>query len=117
MNVLRSQMLSGLLDVESQRRKVLANNLANLDTPGFKTGRLPFDRALEQALDGNEDAPGEVMKGELSHPLYPDMGPDGNDVSLERELVRLNENSMRTKVYLSMLDFRIRQMRAAIGGK
>lgn len=115
MKVLDSEKLVRLLDVEARRRKVLTNNLANLDTPGYRAGRVNFTRSLQKYLSSED--PGEDIGTEVVHPHFDDADASGNDVTLGREVVALNENTMRTETFLEFLKFRKRLTRAAIEGR
>ena len=118
MSLIDSDVLIGLLDVAGKNHEVIANNLANIDTPGYRTMRLRFAEQLQRLVDRNGRLrPGAQIQAEMFRPLFPDVGPDGNDVSLEREMVQLNKNSLQTQLYLSVLGSRIRRLRSAIQGR
>lgn len=118
MGLLNADVVDGLLDAAARNQRVIGNNLANLNTPGYRTARLRFRRRLESALRDADDgsAPAELFT-EIYRPGFADAGPDGNDVSLEREIVELNKNTTRARLYLALLGFRIRQMQTAIEGR
>lgn len=82
------------------RQSVLASNLANVDTPGYRRAELHFDQALGKAMqplartherhvaDSDSIRPGwrlEVERGSTR--------PDRNGVNLDREVVELNRNA------------------------
>jgi flagellar basal-body rod protein FlgB len=115
METLDASMLVRLLDVEAERRKILTNNLANLDTPGYRTARLSFKRALSRTLAEAEEH--DAIETEISHPAFEASDPSGNNVGLGREVTELNKNALRTETYLEYLKFRKRMTRAAIQGK
>ncbi len=83
--VATSALLERALAAASLRQKVLANNLANVDTPGFKR----FDLAMRAALRQNLDSP-------LEHSIYRQTGTslrlDGNNVDVEQEMTYVAEN-------------------------
>ncbi len=117
MNLLNAESLVRLLEAGRLNHSVIANNLANLNTPGYRTGRVKFSRALDDVLD----AQGNIMEGskigtEFYRPLYDDVSRDGNDVELAREMAELNKNDLRMRLYLNVLGVRIRKMRDAIRG-
>lgn len=114
MSLLGAEVLDGLLDASVRSQEVISNNLANLNTPGYRAGRVRFRRALDSALQQSDP---EMLETEVYRPHFQDAGPDGNDVSLEREVLALNKNTARTRLYLALLGFRMRQTRAAIKGK
>ena len=49
--------------------------------------------------------------------MFRDAGADGNDVMLEREIVEMNKNALRMRLYLTVLHSRIRKLRGAIEGR
>ena len=115
MDILESDGLLRLLDAASGNHEIIANNLANLETPGYKTGRMRFAQELEAVLDERGNIrEGKKIDTETFRPLFPDAGPDGNDVSLEREIVEMNKNTLRMKLYLSILGSRIKKVQTAI---
>ena len=118
MGLLESEALAGLMDAASRNHSIIANNLANLNTPGYKTARLRFARQLDELLDrrGNLQA-GRRVEPQVYHPLFGDAAMDGNDVSLAREIGELNKNMVKTRLYLGVLSWRIRRLRAAITGR
>ena len=118
MGLLHSDLLIGLLNAEDRTYRVVANNLANVDTPGYRTKRVRFADELSKLLDSRGDMlPGRTITTEMWRPMYRDVSNDGNDVTLEREIVELNKNQLRMRVYLAVLDGRIRKLRLAIDGR
>jgi len=117
MPLLESESLVRLLEAASENHRVIANNLANLDTPGYKSRRMRFAEELAGVLDDRGNVrPSFRIETQLYRPLFRDAGPDGNDVLLEREIVEMNKNALKTRLYLSVLGFRIRRLRMAIQG-
>ncbi len=88
----------------SARQKLAASNIANADTPGYKTKDLDFRSEL-QSLTGSPavvEAPGLAARN------------DGNNVSLDREARMLAENAMRFSVASNLAKAELRAIRAAI---
>ena len=112
MSLLGSGELDTLLDAGFRRHRVIASNLANVDTPGYRAARLRFDDELSDVLEAAGKAtPG----GEPATEVYrPGGGRGPNNVSLEREVTKLSRNSLEVEQYLSILDFRIRRMKTAL---
>lgn len=78
---------TGVLSVQQQRASLLANNIANADTPGYKAVDVPFDAALSAQLSDPSGAP--------AAPQYradATVGLDGNDVSLDGERIEAAQN-------------------------
>jgi flagellar basal-body rod protein FlgB len=115
MGLLDSDALVGLLGAADRDHALISNNLANVNTPGYKTLRMRFKAQLEALLDQQGRLlPGRTIETETYRPLFADVGADGNDVTLEREVAELNKNALKMRVYLAVLDARIQRLRAAI---
>ena len=115
-----SQALAASLRGTAARHAALANNIANVDTPGFVRGDVEFQTALAAALSRSRRAP--VSSGEhlaaLTFGSRRDASPppraDGNNVDIDREMVGLAVNALRHRAAGEALGFRIRGLRNAI---
>lgn len=118
MGLLESDAVVQLLGIADRRHALIANNLANLNTPGYRTLRLKFTEELDKALDAHGRLlPGRTLGAERYRPMFADASADGNDVTLAREIGELNANALRMRVYLAVLNSRINRMKAAIEGR
>lgn len=98
--------LEKYMDLVSARQKLVASNIANADTPGYKTRDFDFQTEFRSMLDGNEPVASEVAGLKTTN--------DGNNVSIDRESRLLSENALRFSVASSLLRSQIRVLRAAI---
>ena len=105
-------MLSGLsdnleryMDLLSARQKVVASNIANADTPGYKTKDIDFQSEFRSAVGG---APESFEVAGLP------VKNDGNNVSLDRESRLLAENDMRFNLASNLLRSEVQSIRAAL---
>ena len=100
------------LAVRSQRMGVLASNIANASTPGYKAKDLDFRAAMaaEEGAGGNLSA---AMRYRV--PLEPSM--DGNTVELNQEQTAFAENAVQYQTTLSFLNGRIGQITRALKGE
>jgi len=118
MGLLESDAVVQLLGIGDRRHALIANNLANLNTPGYRTLRLQFTEELDKALDAHGRLlPGKTLGAQRHRPLFADASADGNDVTLAREIGQLNANALRMQTYLAVLKSRINRMKAAIEGR
>ncbi|NQZ91287.1 MAG: flagellar basal body rod protein FlgB [Moritella sp.] len=111
-----------------RRAEVLASNIANADTPGFKARDLSFKDALASATQGSSFnlsktserhiSGGRSMASDLQYriPNQPDTG-DGNTVDVQTERTNFMQNSMEYQASLSFLSSKIQTMRKAIKGQ
>ncbi len=100
--------LERYMDLLSARQKLAASNIANADTPGYKTKDIDFQQEFTSMVNGQQpltiDAQGLPEK------------PDGNNVSVDREARMLAENAMRFNVASVLLRGEINSIKAAITG-
>jgi flagellar basal-body rod protein FlgB len=92
----------------STRQKVVASNIANADTPGYKTQDIDFQSALQSAASGIQPNATEVPGLRVKN--------DGNNVSLDRESRLLAENAMRFSIASNLLKSQLKVVRLAIEG-
>lgn len=100
-----SGQLERYLDLLSTRQKLVASNIANADTPGYRTQDIDFQSEFQNATAGTPnilEVAGLPVKN------------DGNNVSLDRESRLLAENALRFNVASSLLHSQISSLRAAI---
>jgi len=109
------EYLEAGLRAASLRQAVIANNIANLDTPGFRRSTVAFEKLLAEALDSARPPDPRKLQPEVFRPLATPVGANGNDVSLEMEVGELIRNSGRYKTYLRLLAKLYRQMEMAMG--
>ena len=105
------QQLVNYMDVTSLREKLTAGNIANIDTPGYRTVDLNFQQALRQAdqgIGGAALAPQIIqVKGLLER-------PDGNNVSLDRESIILAGVQMEYRTTVTLLREEFKEINMAI---
>src|ERR1017187_348240 len=97
--------LERYLDLLSARQKLVSSNIANADTPGYRTQDIDFQSEFQNAVAGTPNilaVAGLPVKN------------DGNNVSLDRESRLLAENALRFNVASSLLHSQISSLRAAI---
>ncbi len=108
-------LLSRLLDVATLRQDVIAQNVANVNTPGYNAQEVAFEDALRQAIGQHET--GLVMpKPEIITGSGGTKREDGNNVDVDLEMARLQKNALYFKVYTQLLAGDLAQYRSAIIG-
>jgi flagellar basal-body rod protein FlgB len=117
-----SQALAGAMRGSVARQRALADNIANVDTPGFIRREVQFEEALAEALQRARRVPrraGEAFS-RLDLQVRPDHASparaDGNNVDVDREMTSLAGNSLRFQAASELLAARVRGLRTAIGG-
>jgi len=110
-----SQLLLKLLSATSLRAKVLANNIANQNVPGFKRQDVQFEQMLAKEMDrGNGDV--SRVAPEVVTDFETKARADGNNVDMEAEMTSLRENRLLYELYAGILSGRARLTQAAIHG-
>jgi flagellar basal-body rod protein FlgB len=109
------QILSVLqfaLDGVSQRQQVVANNLANADTPGFTAQQVNFESSLQQAL-GSPNG-GQATLSVTDSAAAP--GSNGNNVDTGGQLVAADQATLQYQTMVEMLNAQYRLIQGAAGG-
>jgi flagellar basal-body rod protein FlgB len=101
-----SSRLERYLDLLSSRQKLVASNIANIDTPGYRTRDIDFQFEFMTLAQGA--SPNVVEPAGLSTKT------DGNNVSLDREARLLGENALRFNFASNLLRGEIRTLRRAL---
>ena len=110
-------LLEKMLDVSSVKHKVIANNIANVNTPGYKKMDVSFADQLEKAL--NESS---VNKFDALQPKIviskEDTGEtvrnDGNNVDMDKEVSSLVKNTLSYNIYTQLLSKKFEDIKSAI---
>ena len=107
--------MSAMTRHAAQRHAVIAENIANADTPGYAAKDItPFQDIYEKALRDGSDMPSGAVKV-VSAPNSMAVSPNGNSVSLEQQMMLSTEvkatHDMALAVYKKSLDM----MRMAVG--
>jgi flagellar basal-body rod protein FlgB len=124
-------MLEQVVNFTEARHGVLAGNIANIDTPGYRTRDLSpelFQERLKQAVDSSRPAPTNTygaqptagarynvdsfdkVKDSLQDVLY----HDDSDVSMETQVTEIAKNQMQHNLAVSIMSSQFQLLRAAI---
>ena len=119
------------LQLRNYRQQLLASNIANADTPGYKARDIDFKSAMQAALD-NSSQGGGLIKTSTQHlganaaqpvpdqqvlyrtPSQPSV--DGNTVEMDAERAQFADNAVRMEASLTFLNSQIKTMLAALQG-
>ncbi len=117
-------LLEKALSVESLRRKVISNNIANVDTPHFKRREVNFESALKMAVFEKNRHSNKlpVLTSDKKHiPFFQEKDlrsvrhrinldytttqrNDGNNVDVEKEIVDAAKNLMRYNAFVTSMN-------------
>ena len=95
-----SAALERYMDLANDQMKLTAENMANVDTPGYKTQGFDFAREFSRALGGSAAAQAEVRASDVDGLVA---RPDGNNVSMDREGMQLAKTQLEFRAGVSLL--------------
>ncbi len=105
------QRVEHFLDLVTFRHELISSNLANVDTPGYRTQDIDFEgemRRAEQRLQGDPASPRvREVRGLIER-------PDGNNVSLDRETMALAQVQLQYRAGVELLRNEIHTLQSAI---
>ncbi|MBN1943977.1 MAG: flagellar basal body rod protein FlgB [Phycisphaerae bacterium] len=113
-NVLEAGLRGSLL-----RQKVIANNLANLNTSGYRRQAVRFEDALAKLIETSGRPNAEDLakiEGEVYRPMNTPVNRQGNDVDVDVEIGELMKSATQHKAYLRLLNKVYKQMESAMEG-
>lgn len=105
------------LRLRADRMKILASNLANVDTPGYQARDIDFAASLQRALgEGDfglalDDGAPELLYRVPNHPSQ-----DGNTVELAVEQAEFSQNAMDFQTSLTFITMKLRGLAKVIEG-
>ena len=116
------------------RHRVIANNISNADTPEFQATDFPFEKQLKVALERTKDnGSSEDVFTVGYHEAYLQKDPvatenyrllfeandqprlDDNTVDIDREMVKLAQNTILHNSFINLLNTKFRMLKTAIG--
>jgi len=104
-------MLQGYLKVASGRQELIATNMANVDTPGYRTKDIDFQTAMREVMDSERSSRLEPASNEV--PDLPER-PDGNNVNIDREGMMLSETQLQYQVGIQLIKSEFHRLLTAI---
>jgi flagellar basal-body rod protein FlgB len=113
------QVLATALDGVSARQNVIADNLANVDTPGFRATSVDFESQLKAAIaDGSfAEADGMPVDVEItSTPTETPVGANGNNVDLRKETLAGVQSQYQYQILTRAVSDRFNILKTAVVG-
>ncbi len=116
-------VLHKILQATNMRQKVLASNVANAETPGYKARDIKFESFLKNEMKLKSTDPKHVsnsksakISGSIVHESNLSWG-DRNNVELNSEVAKMTENSLKHDAAIKILNSKIKMFRNAIRGR
>lgn len=111
------RLLSTTMSYSLRRHEVIANNLANVETPNYKAKDLPFTAILKSAMDRAESRPTNdprFLTPRLVYDITGEVRFDGNNVNAENEMLKLVKNSGLHTTAVELMKFKFNSLKTAI---
>ncbi|MFY9253087.1 MAG: flagellar basal body rod protein FlgB [Fuerstiella sp.] len=109
-------LLKQLTTAADMRQKVVSQNIANINTPGYKSQEVKFEDALVEQLSKKNGSVRSPASPEIAAVQNLTMRNDGNNVDLDREIGQMNKNALLMQTYLQLMGAEMKMMRQAIDG-
>jgi flagellar basal-body rod protein FlgB len=110
-----SDALGQYLDLTSRQIQLTASNMANVDTPGFKTQGFDFEQEFARQLNNSAGVAGlegaQVAAQDVDGLVA---RPDGNNVSMDREGLQLAKSQLQFKLGVQLLKQEFSNVMSAI---
>jgi flagellar basal-body rod protein FlgB len=103
------------LTAASLRHKVYGENIANIDTPGYKKYRVVFEEFLREALESNKDL--SQVSPIIFRNNTTSFRNDGNNVNLDEEISLMNQNTLKYQALTELTSWFFNQFYMVTGGK
>jgi len=116
MNDDNAVMLFKMMQMSMDRQNVLANNIANADTPGYVRKELSFQEQLASVVKAGDSQGLAEMRGSLVDDTTDPARLDGNNIVLPKEMSEMTQNSMLYKLLARAYGTKVGILRDAIRG-
>jgi flagellar basal-body rod protein FlgB len=112
-----TDLLEAGIRAEGLRQQTIAENISNMETPGYRRLEVDFEDQLLRLLKRSDRVSLEDLHDLDAEPVQPESTPvkhNGNDVSMEMEVGNMLKNSLRHKTYMRLLAKKYAQIQLAI---
>ena len=112
-------LLEKMLDVSSVKHKVIANNIANVNTPGYKKMEVSFADQLEKVLNKDSMNKFDTLQPKIvisKEDTSETARNDGNNVDMDKEVSSLVKNTLTYSIYTQLLAKKYEGIKSAIEG-
>lgn len=121
-------VLSQAMNMRTQRHQVLASNIANADTPGYKARDFSFESAMQNAMAGGAKSgvalartdSGHIGAGSgsahaaIQYRKETQSAVDGNTVDMDVERTQIAENALQYQILTQLISEKFKGVRSAL---
>ncbi len=112
------------LDNKVLRGKLIASNIANVDTPGYKSKDVKFERVIQQEMGElnmkmthhkhlNDGVTSGLIRNEVVDDPTPGR-PDGNNVNVDDQMLKMSKNNIQYNTAVTLLSRRMGQIKESL---
>lgn len=113
----QADLLVQLLRASEVRHQVISQNLANVNTAGYKRQSVDFEEQLMQRMERGDESSAASVDPQITTDLSLPARADGNNVDIDIEIGELQRNSLLYQTYTQVLASQFGSMRRAISGE
>ena len=110
-------LLKKMLDYSATRQKALANNIANVNTPGYRRIDVEFERELRSVLGSSDESAVKGLGFEYVRPEDTSVRADKSNVDIDVEMAKLSENALLFNIYSTLLRRKFQGLKNVIKGQ
>jgi flagellar basal-body rod protein FlgB len=110
-NISIFSQLENYLSLTNQRETVITSNIANVDTPGYRTKDMDFQHELSRAMAAPDGTAPQAAVRDVSGLLE---RPDGNNVDIDREAMKLSEVQLQYQMGTQLIKGEFQSLMSAI---
>ena len=111
------ELMKKMLDYSAARQKALANNIANVNTPGYQRIDVEFERELKSVLSLKDEKAMKNLRFKQVRTKETTMRNDGNNVDIDMEMAKLSENALVFNIYSTLLKRKFQGLKNIIKAK
>ncbi|HQG32195.1 MAG TPA: flagellar basal body rod protein FlgB [Deltaproteobacteria bacterium] len=116
--------LASVMNFRLFRQGIISSNIANIDTPGYKSKEATFEEELDTRLTMNTTSPEHLPSAGQAQSLtfkvaedpFARIGNDSNTVDLDREMMKLSQNQLLYDASADAIQMKITALKEAIRG-
>ena len=102
------------VDLSQKRHQVIASNIANVETPGYRARDIDFAKAMKEAVAASESGEPIGSATPVIDDVQAPVQTNGNTVDIDLQMSKLSENSDTYKVYARFLGHEFQELKMAI---
>ncbi len=107
-------LLESGMRAEGLRQQTIANNIANMNTEGYRRLDTNFEKILTKAIEKQGPIDIKSLDADIIQPQNTPINEYGNDVSMDKEVGEMIKNTVQHKTYMLLLKKKYQQMESAI---